>query len=112
MRKIKLICLCLVGLISIDGYSLSLDSFLEQVGTGNQGYTASKKGYEAGTAKSEEGDLMLSYSFFTNYQFSNDKRESNFSFITGDRVTNNNLAFGFNKLTTFGFSGSLYYNIS
>ena len=112
MRKIKLICFCLVGFISIDGYSLSLDSFLEQVSKDNQGYTASQKSYEAGTSRAEEGDLVLAYSFFTNYQFSNDKRESNFSFITGDRVTNNNLAFGFNKQTTFGFSGSLYYNIS
>ncbi|MEI6092662.1 MAG: hypothetical protein WCQ47_03150, partial [bacterium] len=110
MRNFKLICL--IGLISVNAYSLNLDSFLGEVSKGNQGYTSSQKSYEAGTSKAEEGDLMLAYSFFTNYQFSNDKRESNFSFITGDRVTNNNLAFGFNKQTTFGLSGSLYYNIS
>jgi len=67
---------------------------------------------EGEQAKKDEGDLMLAYSFFTNYQNSNDKRESTYSFITGDRVTNNTLSFGFNKLTSFGFSGSLHYDIS
>lgn len=110
MKRIKLICL--ISVISVNAYSLSLDTFLGEVSKDNQAYTSSQKGYEAGTSKSEEGDLMLAYSFFTNYQFSNDKRESNFSFVTGDRTTNNTLSFGFNKLTTFGFSGSLYYNVS
>jgi len=112
MKKIKTILCLLFISASANAASLTLNAFLDEVTKNNQGYTSSEKSVEAGQLKSEEGDLMLAYSFFANYQNSNDKRESNFAFVTGDRVTNNTLSFGFSKLTTFGFSGSVHYDIS
>jgi len=112
MKKIYLGFCLFFSVVSLNAAELTLSEFLNQVTKGNQGYTSTQKSVEAGQAKSEEGDLMLAYTFFTNYQNSNDKRETNFAFVTGDRTTTNTLSFGFNKLTTFGFSGSLHYDIS
>ncbi|MFH1223550.1 MAG: TolC family protein [Pseudomonadota bacterium] len=111
MKNKKIIFLLVLISFPLSAAKLSLSEYLEQVSGGNQNYTASQKSFEAGRNKSEEGDLMLAYSFFTNAQYSNDKRESNFSFVTGDRTTSGSLDFGFKKVTSFGFSGSLYYSV-
>ena len=112
MKSITIILCLFFSLVDLNAAELKLSEFLDEVAKGNQGYTSAQKGMEAGEKKSEEGDLMLAYTFFANYQNSNDKRESNFAFVTGDRVTNNTLSFGFNKMTSFGFTGSLHYDIS
>ncbi len=110
--KILMLTFCSLFTVAANSQQLTLNEFLDEVTKSNQGYTSTQKSTEAGQLKSEEGDLMLAYTFFMNYQNSNDKRESNFAFVTGDRVTNNTMMFGFKKLTSFGLSASLYYDIS
>ncbi len=112
MKKINVILCLFLGITSANAAELTLSEFLDQVTKNNQGYMSMQKGSEAGQARSEEGDLITSYSFFANYQNVNDKRETNFAFVTGDRTTTNALSFGISKLTTFGLSGSLRYDIN
>jgi outer membrane protein TolC len=112
MFKLVFIVFTFAASMGLNAGGLTLDDYLGQLSTQNQGYVATQKNVEAGKLKSKEGEMPLAYTFFTNMQYINDKRESNFEFVTGDRSTMGNLGFGFSKTTTFGLSAALSYNIN
>ncbi len=90
---------------------VTLDSYMEQVTKGNQSYTAADKGREAGKLKSEEGELLTTTSFFTDLQYTNDKRVPMIPAIMGDRTSTASGSMGFSKNTSIGLSGKLYYKL-
>ncbi len=113
--KIRIISLTfLVVLTPLAAFAelVTFDSYMEQVTKGNQNYSAVTKGAEAGKLKSEEGELITSTSFFTNLQYTNDKRVPMIPAIMGDRTSTASGSMGFAKNTTFGLSGKLYYALT
>ena len=115
MKKIKLFSLVALFLstsLSLRAEVLTLDSFVKTVTQGNQAYTSSQKGEEAGRLKSEEGELITSTSFFTHLQYVNDKRVTAIPTIMGDRTMISSGSMGFAKNTNFGLSGKLYYGLT
>jgi outer membrane protein TolC len=112
MFKLVFIIVAFIASRGLNAGALTLDDYLGQLETQNQGYVATQKNVEAGKLRSKEGEMPLAYTFFTNMQYINDKRESNFAFVTGDRNTMANLAFGFSKTTTFGLTAALSYNVN
>ncbi len=111
-RIISLVFLSFLVPVSSYAELITLDSYIQQVTDGNQAYTSSVKGTEAGKLKAEEGDLLTSASFFTELNYINDKRMPMIPAIMGDRTTISSGSVGFSKNTSFGLSGKLYYSVT
>lgn len=112
LRTVSLVML--TALLPVVSFAelITLDSYIEQVTKGNQSYTSAVKGKEAGKLKSEEGDLLTTASFFTELQYTNDKRVPMIPAIMGDRTSTASGSMGFSKNTTFGLGGKLYYKLT
>jgi outer membrane protein TolC len=91
---------------------VSLENYLEQVQSYNQGVQGAvftQHGYRQG---SKESLLPFYPQFFTNLQYVDDHRQTIVPVFEGTRTTTETSQFGLKKLFDFGLQSQLYYGIS
>jgi outer membrane protein TolC len=89
---------------------LTLDSYLQQTRTGNEGAQGAMDTMEGSQLRSKEGTLLVAPSAFVNTQLASDAKKN--AFFPYDSVTNNVYSLGIVQNTTFGLQGRVYYTLN
>lgn len=92
--------------------SLTLQKFLQEVQSSNMGVKGSTLSRDGATKATGEGELLTSTNLFINAAHSSDERLTAQPSFQGTRTQAKNYSLGLSKLTTFGLSGKLYFNIN
>ena len=111
--KYPLLVLFVLMILSASARSaplLSLDAFLQEVRTGNQGFKGAALSSQAGMERSTEGNLILAPTFFTNYNYINDSKAPLIPLYNYDTQNLNNLSVGVSQLTDFGLQAKIHYD--
>jgi outer membrane protein TolC len=85
-----------------------LNQFLEQVKAQHGNYKASALSVEAAKLQLDESQMLLSPTFFSKAQYTDDAKPQ--VFFTYDKQLITNYEAGFSKQTAFGLNGRLYYS--
>lgn len=112
-------CLNIIALIitlSIPNFAsattLTLQQFLEQVKTGNDGYKASKSLENAAPDKAVDADMVYAPNLFATLQSAIDKKEVQPVSQRGSETDYSSAQIGVSKLTSFGTALRAYYSAS
>jgi outer membrane protein TolC len=101
----------LSGLISAPAFALSLDEYLQQVRTNNEGVRGAKLGEEAKSLRVSESSLFFKPSFFLTGEFSDDKRPTNAPTFQGNQTIRNTFRAGLSQNFRTGTKAAISYNI-
>lgn len=91
--------------------SLKLETFLDQVRTKNPALQGSLQIATGANERSTEAKLILSPSFFAQFQLSRDSSLAT-SFFPRDKTVANSYSLGISQTTSFGLTGRLSYSVN
>jgi outer membrane protein TolC len=94
------------------GERLTLDRFLQQVRSRNQGVQASQLIAEGSAQRADEAELQLAPTFFATGQVSHDAQPPRFPGLNYERLDSTGYQIGVSKLFGFGLSAKLSYQLS
>lgn len=90
---------------------LSLEEYLTQVKSVNQGYQGAVEGGLGASERAKEGALFFSPTFFTSYQYEDDRKPKTSSSFQGNKSVFNTFEVGINQRTRIGLTSTLSYNL-
>ena len=88
---------------------ITIDEFLKEVRTKNQGVAGAISSSEGGQARSKEGEMLTSPIFFTEAEFSSDGKIPEIAITTYDRIERHRYSLGVKKAFSFGLEAKIYY---
>ena len=91
---------------------LSLDQYLNQVKAKGTNYLAAFSTSQGALKRSNESDLLISPTLFSNIQIGTDRSPRNNPSFEGTRADQQSFELGVSQVTTFGLSGRIYYSLS
>ena len=113
MRKTLLYTTILSFLLEAQtGYALTLNEYLGQVRSSNNGLSGAQKQAESASDKSAEANLIFRPSFFAEGLTASDAKQSNPAFLRYDRIEADKYSVGLAQQFSFGLQGKLYYQFA
>lgn len=91
---------------------LSVEAFLSDVKAKNPEVRGAVQSAEGSRLRSEERNVLTSFSLFADGQYASDAKLPQIALFTYDRIINQNYNLGVKKLTSYGQEMKLYYNVS
>ena len=89
----------------------SLDQYKEEVRKNHLGYHGAMKKSQGASERSEEGSLIFSPTAFSEFQHTDDKRQTVSSTFQGNQTLSQTYSLGVSQQARFGLLGRLSYNI-
>jgi outer membrane protein TolC len=91
--------------------SLNLDAYLTQVRRGHQGYQGASTSSEGALQRSTESETLTAFRLFADAQYVFDESPK-IQVLQGTKDEVSSYDLGVQKVTSFGLSGKLYYNLT
>lgn len=101
----------LFSLTVAPAYAMTLEEYLNQVSTNNEGVRGAKLGEEAKELRLSESSLFFKPSFFLTGEYSDDKRPTNAPTFMGTQTIRNTFRAGLSQNFSTGTKASVSYNI-
>jgi hypothetical protein len=111
-RHVRVILVASIWSGGAKGAPLSLQQYLEQVRSGNEGMKASAITGEAAADKSEDAKQVYAPTLFGSIQSAVDKKIQMPAAQRGNQTDNISSQLGVSQVTRFGTVGKIYYNTS
>lgn len=108
----------LMALIFLFAYSanaqtvLTMDDYLDQVRSVNQGYKGTLQNREGAKDRGAQADLFTAFRLEGNYKLQKDQKLSLNPAVTYDRLDSENYSLGIAKTTSFGLDAKLSYDLA
>lgn len=91
---------------------LTMNGFLTQVKEQNSGVKGALLSSQASQLRSEEGNLLLAPTVYSNLQYTQDSRISQITLLGYDSLVTKTFSFGVSQLTRFGLQAKLHYDVT